>query len=131
MRIDPRKRKVHLDLGRFGEDTAVKLLKLKGYRILARNFRLKSGELDIVALDGTMVVFVEVKTLRHHPGFTPAGNLSLRQLGRNYRTGRLYLTLFGIPDIPRRFDLVEVTVERHALRRIRTLVHSTDILGEQ
>ena len=49
-------RKAHLQLGVFGEETAVRLLKCKGYRILARNFRLKSGELDIVALDGTTVV---------------------------------------------------------------------------
>ena len=45
-------RKIHLQLGRFGEDTAVRLLRSKGYHILTRNFRLKSGELDIVALEG-------------------------------------------------------------------------------
>lgn len=129
MNITPAKRKAHLKLGKFGEDTAVKLLKLKGYRILARNFRLKSGELDIVALDGLTVVFAEVKTLRSIPGFTPAGNLSLKQLRRNRSTGKLYLALFGIPECRHRYDLVEITVERRAPRRILEISHTTDIFS--
>lgn len=127
MFINTAGRKAHLKLGRFGEDTAVRLLKIKGCRILARNFRLKSGELDIVALDGLTIVFVEVKTLRRIPGFTPAGNLSLEQMRRNRITGKLYLTLFGIPEHPCRFDLIEVTVDRHAPRKIVNIVHTLDL----
>lgn len=128
MNITPRGRQAHLRLGKFGEETAVKLLKLKGYRILARNFRLKSGELDIVALDGVTVVFIEVKTIRQNRGFTPAGNLSLKQLKRNCATGKLYLAIFGIPQARKRYDLIEITVARHAPRNIVSIVHSTDIL---
>ena len=80
-------RKIHLQLGRFGEDTAVRLLRSKGYHILTRNFRLKSGELDIVALDGTTVVFAEVKTRRQNR-FSPRSNLSFRQLKRNFANKR-------------------------------------------
>ena len=120
-------RKAHLQLGVFGEDTAVRLLKCKGYRILARNFRLKSGELDIVALDGTTVVFTEVKTRRQNR-FAPGTNLYFRQLKRNCNTGRLYLALFGISDVKSRYDLVEVTVDRKKHRRIVKLTHSLDIL---
>lgn len=128
MNISLHGRKAHLQLGRFGENTAVKLLKCKGYRILARNFRLKSGELDIVALDGTTVVFIEVKTLRQQKNFAPRSNLSLKQLKRNCVTGKLYLAVFGIPEARKRYDLIEVTVERHAPRRIVSITHSTDIL---
>ena len=128
MKITDGKRKAHLKLGRFGEETAVKLLRRKGYFILARNFRLKSGELDITALDGNTIVFVEVKTKREVPGFTPAVNLSLRQLRRNRTTGRLYLALEGIPDARHRFDLVEVTVSRRNSGKIIGLAHTCDIL---
>lgn len=127
MLITPAARKAHIKLGRFGENIAVELLKCKGFYILARNFRLKSGELDIVALDGLTVVFIEVKTIRQNPGFTPACNLSLKQMRRNRATGRLYLTLFGIPDNPCRFDLIEITVDRRKPRKLVNIVHTRNI----
>ena len=123
-----RARKAHLKLGKFGEETAVKLLKAKGCLILARTFRLKSGELDIVALDGNTVVFAEVKTLRENRFFRPRANLSMRQLKRNFNTGRLYLLLFGIPDCPCRYDLIEITVDRSKLRKLVSVVHNLNIL---
>lgn len=127
MIVNAAARKAHIKLGKFGEDTAVKLLEYKGYRILARNFRLKSGELDIVALDGLTIVFIEVKTLRQIPGFTPAGNLSLEQMRRNRTTGKIYLNLFGIPHIRNRYDLIEITVDRHKPRKIIDIVHTLDL----
>ncbi len=51
-----------LNFGKSGEDLAAEFLKQNGYKILARNFRTKLGELDIVALDKNTVCFVEVKT---------------------------------------------------------------------
>lgn len=48
--------------GKLGEDYAVKLLKVKGYKILTRNFRSRFGEIDVVAQDGKELVFIEVKT---------------------------------------------------------------------
>jgi putative endonuclease len=121
-------RKAHLRLGKFGEDTAVRLLKIKGYHILARNFKLKSGELDIVALDGATVVFVEVKTRRQNRFYAPGANLSFRQMKRNFNTGKIYLSLFNIPEAACRFDLIEVTVARTSARKILSLIHSTNIL---
>jgi putative endonuclease len=50
-----------LTLGRRGEDLVADRLERAGWRIVARNARLPSGELDLVALDGTTLVFVEVK----------------------------------------------------------------------
>lgn len=48
-------------LGRYGEDLAVQHLQAAGLEILARNWRCRAGELDVVARDGTVLVFVEVK----------------------------------------------------------------------
>lgn len=128
MKITQAERKAHLKLGRFGEKTAAELLRRKGCTLLARNYKRKSGELDIVALDGTVIVFVEVKTRRDHPGITPGVNLSLHQLKRNKVTGRLYLKLAGVPDVPHRFDLIEVTVSRQNTAKILRITHSCDIL---
>jgi putative endonuclease len=56
------------ELGRLGEQLAVDHLTRRGFRILARNFRTRHGELDIVAFDGTTMAFCEVKTRRLAPG---------------------------------------------------------------
>ena len=50
------------DKGRSGEDKAVLFLENKGLEIICRNFRSRSGEIDIVALDGETLAFIEVKT---------------------------------------------------------------------
>ena len=82
-----------LSLGRRGEDLVAARLERAGWRIVARNERLPSGELDLVALDGGTLVFVEVKTARaatrlgperpaHAVG--PRKQLKLRRLAREW-----------------------------------------------
>lgn len=51
-----------LELGKIGEDKVCEFLKQKHYYIIKRNFRCKSGEIDIIAIDREELVFVEVKT---------------------------------------------------------------------
>lgn len=51
-------------LGRWGEDMAAHALRERGYTILERNWRCRSGEIDIIAVDGDCIVIVEVKTRR-------------------------------------------------------------------
>ena len=103
-----RSRAAHLRLGRAGERAAARYLELLGCRILARNARTFGGELDIVALDGGVLLFVEVKTLREKPGFAPAGNLSPAQRRRNYRAAMHYMAMLRRRPAAWRFDLIEV-----------------------
>jgi len=112
-------RAAHLALGRRGEEAAVRLLLAKGYSILARNWRVRSGELDIVARDGRTIVFVEVKTLRREGYYRPGDNLSPRQMRRNYRAALFYFRVIGRPPLPGRFDLIEVVAGLRLVRRIR------------
>ncbi len=55
-----------INTGKIGEDLAAEFLKNKGYKILSRNFRIRGGEIDIVAMDSDVVVFIEVKTRTSH-----------------------------------------------------------------
>lgn len=109
----------HLTLGKLGERDAVKLLEWHQHEILARNFRTRRGELDIVARDGAAIVFVEVKTRSRTDEYAPADNLSPRQLRRNVRAAERYLQDYAAPGFPCRFDLIEVIRTRWRLKSIR------------
>ncbi len=103
-----RLRAVHLRLGRRGESLACRLLRQKRYDLLCRNYRHKSGEIDIVARDGATLVFIEVKTRYFTTAARPAEGLNPRQQLRIVNAGKRYLHQIGNPRTPYRFDLVEV-----------------------
>ena len=103
-----RGRRAHLALGRRGEALTCGLYRRRGYEILARNWRCRYGELDVVALDGGVLVFAEVKTLRRESAYRPADNLSRRQLRRDLRAAAVYRDRFASDRFPWRFELVEI-----------------------
>jgi putative endonuclease len=108
-----------LKLGRGGEDAAVAYLEGLRFRVLARGFRLFRGEIDIVALDGDTVVFVEVKT-RAGLGFGPPEEsvtaAKQRQI-RRIAEGFLSKRRIG-PDVPCRFDVLSVLSDEDGNLRI-------------
>ena len=114
-----RGKSAHLALGRRGERAAAAYLEMNFCRVLARNCRTKAGELDIVALDGSVLLFVEVKTLRAKPGFAPIGNLSPRQRRRNYRAAKFYTAMLAKPPDHVRFDLIEVVYSGRKIVELR------------
>lgn len=97
-------------LGRFGEDVAAEHLRLQGLQILARNWRCPTGELDIVARDGSSLVICEVKTRRSTAFGSPAEAVGPRKLRRLRELALHWLDAqqIHVPDI--RFDVVAVLV---------------------
>ena len=77
--------------GRNGEDLAVDFLIQKGYRILQRNFRFEHGEIDIVADDRGVLVFVEVKARRTKQFGEPEEAVSIRKRKQIRKTALGYL----------------------------------------
>jgi putative endonuclease len=96
-------------LGQRGEAEAVKFLKRKGYRIVARSDRQRLGEIDLVAVDGRTIVFVEVKTRRSHDKGHPADAVDQDKQRRLTRLALIYLKQHGLLESPARFDVVAVT----------------------
>jgi putative endonuclease len=66
-------------VGRWGEETAVTYLLQRGYGILVRNARTPYGEIDIIARQGDVTIFVEVKTLTSSKNFYPEQNVTARK----------------------------------------------------
>ena len=100
-------------LGRLGEDAAAQYLGGKGYRILCRNFCCRAGEIDIVALKGTSLHFIEVKTRKSDLFGTPAESVDQRKKGHMRMAARIYLSTrsksFRQPR-QLQFDVVEVQI---------------------
>lgn len=91
-----------------GEAEAARLLRRHGLRILHRRYRTRRGEIDLVALDGAVVVFVEVKTRSGVRYGLPAAAVTPRKQARIARAALSYLTRFRLHDRTCRFDVVEV-----------------------
>ena len=94
-------------LGDRGENLAARHLRNKGYTIITRNFRCDLGEIDIVARDGKTLVFVEVKT-RQSDDPSPETQVDAAKQHQLTRAARFYLTRYGVPPPPARFDVVAI-----------------------
>src|SRR4029079_6160696 len=98
-------------LGKLGEDLACQELERRGYAILARRYRRRGGELDIVARDGQTIVFVEVKT-REGCEYGAGAEAVTRVKRRRMASIALdYLSRHRLTDCPCRFDVVSIDME--------------------
>ncbi|WP_322761325.1 YraN family protein [Frankia sp. Cr2] len=95
-------------LGRFGEDTAVRHLLEGGMEIVDRNWRCAAGEVDIVARDGSCLVFCEVKTRSGDRYGTPAAAVVPAKAARIRRVAAQWLHDHNHELVALRFDVVEV-----------------------
>jgi putative endonuclease len=95
-------------LGDRGEDAAAKFLKRQGFHILARGLDSPLGELDIVAVDGRTVVFVEVKTRRTDDAGRPSEAIDQRKEQRMTQAALAYLKSNRLLNYSARFDVVAI-----------------------
>jgi putative endonuclease len=110
-------------LGRRGEDAAARYLRRKGYIIVARGYRGRSGELDLIAVTGRTVVFIEVKTRTDQSAGHPADAVDERKQQRIIRTALTYLKRHDLLECSARFDIIAVTWPRAGQPHIE---HFTD-----
>jgi putative endonuclease len=98
-----------LSLGEQGERHAARYLRRRcKCRIVATRRRMRYGEIDIIAVDGKTVVFVEVKTRRSETGPRPALAVDDHRRRRMTRAATAFLKSHGLLEYPARFDIIEV-----------------------
>lgn len=113
------------DYGKIGEDLAEKYLASKDYYILSRNYHSRFGEIDIIASDGTSIVFVEVKTRTQNQFGTPLEAITSHKLSKMIKTSQFYLTQRSMHNYPYRFDAIEVIIRDEEKPIINHLVNIT------
>jgi putative endonuclease len=98
-------------LGKNGEDLACRELERRGYAILARRYRCRIGEIDIVARDGRVIVFVEVKARDGRAFGDAAEAVTAAKRRRIAMVAVDYVTRHHLADRPCRFDVVSIHLE--------------------
>jgi putative endonuclease len=96
------------ELGRRGEAVAADFLRTRRYTIVARNYRCRAGEIDLVAMDGSVLVFVEVRSRRGDRAGTPLESVDPRKQAQVVRVARRFLAERGWYERDARFDVVGV-----------------------
>lgn len=107
-----------------GEDLACKYLKSLGYQILERNFRIRGGELDIIAKDGEALAFVEVKTRFSHQFGLPIEAITPWKVKALLKTAQFYLQKIKWGDRPYRLDVVSIDYSEDFEKPVIELIKS-------
>ena len=102
--------RARVTLGEIGENLACAELERRGYAIAARRYRCRSGEIDIIALDGQTVVFVEVKTRAGADYGSGADAVTWTKRRRLVATANDFLLRQRLAGLPCRFDVVAIAL---------------------
>ena len=112
-------------LGRVGERLAINTLEQRGYHILARNFRCRYGEIDLIATEGGDLVFVEVKTRRGTACGLPEEAVTDRKARKLQELAAYYLAEQNVADCSWRIDVVAVQFSpKGRLEEVRVYQHA-------
>jgi putative endonuclease len=109
---------LRLALGAYGERCAVRHLAENGLRTVARNWRSNQGEIDVIAWDGDVLAFCEVKTRRGTHFGTPAEAVVPAKARRLRRLAAQWLATNDAQPREVRFDVIEVFVPKSGAARV-------------
>jgi putative endonuclease len=109
-------------VGKYGEQVAAAHVQAAGWEVLDRNWRCADGELDLVAMDGTELVAVEVKTRRSERFGHPAQAVTAAKLARLRRLTALWLAAHDVRPASVRIDVIAVLVPGRGAAQVEHLV---------
>ncbi len=110
------------DLGKLGEKIALHFLEDNKYKVIARNYRLFRGEIDIIAYDQKTLVFVEVKTRRSTNYGFPEESVTSSKQQQIRKIAHGFLTKNNLQDVECRFDVISLSFdekEEYSIRHIK------------
>lgn len=101
-------------IGDLGEELAQKHLIKLGYKILDKNYRCKTGEVDIIGKDGEFISFIEVKTRKSSFYGSPGEAVNYIKQHKIYKTAQMYILKKKLHKFNFRFDVVEVILNNES-----------------
>ncbi|HLR35742.1 MAG TPA: YraN family protein [Tissierellales bacterium] len=102
--------RTNIEKGKLGEKIAEEYLVAQGYKILEKNFRIRTGEIDIIAIKNKILVFVEVKARTSTYYGHPYEAVNREKQMKIMRTALYYMSLKNMHYYQPRFDIVEVYI---------------------
>jgi putative endonuclease len=112
--------------GRWGEDLAVSFLERKGYKIVEKNFKTKMGEIDLIAQDGKMLCFIEVKARKTLTCGMPYESVHYYKQRKIINVALSYLK-FKRLDVFTRFDVVSIYKNSVGEAQIEHIVNAFEV----
>jgi putative endonuclease len=97
------------DKGKIGEDIAVKFLSRKGYKILKRNYRYGHGEIDIIAMDKDVLIFVEVRVKFSDKFGSPEDSVTIKKREQLKKIASAFIQMNEMNFSECRFDVIGIT----------------------
>lgn len=104
--------------GDLGEIIALKYLIKSGAEILERNYRIKTGEIDIIAKVDNELVFIEVKSRSNTRYGYPAEAVNYKKINKISNVARYYMLMNHFNDVPIRFDVIEIYFNENKINHI-------------
>ena len=101
-------KKCNKDIGDYGEKLCIEYLTSIGYKILEEKFKIKIGEIDIIAIDKNILCFIEVKSRFNNKFGRPMESVNIAKQHKIYKTAHYYLLKHPNFDMNCRFDVIEV-----------------------
>jgi putative endonuclease len=105
--------KIRKETGDRGEDLAANMLEKSGFEILERNYRYGHGEIDIIAKESGILVFIEVKTRKNLEFGRPESGITKNKQRQIRKIAEAYLYEKRISDVDCRIDLVAVLLKKN------------------
>ena len=116
------------EIGKLGEESVCAYLIERGYKITARNYRIKGGEIDIIAENGDYIAFVEVKSRKPDSMVSGFEAVNKRKRGLIIKTAADYCCKYPNMLQPR-FDVVQVIIDAGKVLSIDYILNAYDTTG--
>lgn len=116
------------DIGNYGEELSFEFLKRKGYYILSRNFRNRSGEIDIICKKDDLIIFVEIKSRYNYNYGSPIEAITYSKQKQIIKLCKFYIYINKLINYNFRFDVIEIFFNKD--NDLYYLNHITDAFRE-
>lgn len=118
---------IQKNLGQLGEDCAAKFLEAHGYEIVARNFRIRSAEIDIIARADDVLVFAEVKARSNIRHGLPAEAVNIRKQKKIIEAASVFLQNENFANCACRFDVIEIFLRGEHVEEIHHIENAFEV----